>query len=112
MKLKLILTLLLSVIFTAPLNAEEEEIELKTIKDKISYVAGTQYGNSGYVGLIPGLLRLCVPFGSGVGHVSAIAPSSHRGNSNVKAATLQYILCTPPPSSAACQIVPSVSNRR
>ncbi|MFC1494517.1 peptidylprolyl isomerase [Thermodesulfobacteriota bacterium] len=46
MKLKFILTLLLGITFVAPVNAAEEQIELKTIKDKISYVAGTQYGNS------------------------------------------------------------------
>jgi cyclophilin family peptidyl-prolyl cis-trans isomerase len=38
--------LLLSITFTTPLNAAEEQFELKTNKDKMSYVVGSQIGNS------------------------------------------------------------------
>lgn len=46
MKLKLLIVPMMCIALIAPLNAAEEEIELKTSKDKMSYVAGTQYGNS------------------------------------------------------------------
>jgi peptidyl-prolyl cis-trans isomerase B (cyclophilin B) len=47
MKLKLLLVLMLIyIMFITPLNAIGDQVELKTSKDKMSYVAGTQYGNS------------------------------------------------------------------
>lgn len=46
MKIKLLTAIFLSITLIMPLYAAEEKMELKTLKDKISYVAGTQYGNS------------------------------------------------------------------
>ena len=43
---KLFTALLLSITFITPLSAAEEKIELKTNKDKMSYVVGSQIGNS------------------------------------------------------------------
>jgi peptidyl-prolyl cis-trans isomerase B (cyclophilin B) len=43
---KFFVALLLSIFIITPLNAAEEQIELKTNKDKMSYVVGNQIGNS------------------------------------------------------------------
>ena len=46
MTLKLFTVLLLSILFIAPLHAAEKQTELKSNDEKMSYVVGTQIGNS------------------------------------------------------------------
>ena len=46
MKCKLLTALLLSIISVTTLNAAEKQSELKTNEEKMSYIVGTQMGNS------------------------------------------------------------------